>query len=262
MVHEELLKVLGQLPHLETLSLCTDNMEEWEYDESPLAVSDDSFPSLRHLYLYGLDESAMSRVCKVPPLFHHLVKDNGRSDVAVTCLGQNSPHVEELTILPRGDNGLFFISRPTLDKFKRMPLRYLRLGDFIFSGGYEESDDEGDEGANNPSDRFESHQRGESHWKNLLSSVPQLEELHLERKPLDPQLLQLIALGLPNLRLLVFGDLDLKKVKSSGKANPVAAQPITLRGYSYFWCQKLFNRNLPSEEHIYNAAKFVARPTN
>ncbi|KAG8773735.1 hypothetical protein FRC12_002335, partial [Ceratobasidium sp. 428] len=62
-VHEELLKVLGRLPHLETLSFCTEWEEQWEYDESPLAVSDDSFPSLRHLNLYGLDESAMSRVC-------------------------------------------------------------------------------------------------------------------------------------------------------------------------------------------------------
>ncbi|KAG8704026.1 hypothetical protein FRC09_003823, partial [Ceratobasidium sp. 395] len=155
--------------------------DKWEHDESPLAVSDDSFPSLRYLYLYGLDESTMSRVCKVPPLFRHLVKttiifdsqnfdenmeDNERSDVAVTCLGQNSPQVEELTILPMGNNGLFFISRPTLDKFKRMPLRYLRLGHFIFD---EENEEDGSDDGNVVA--HDQNNRPETEWQGLLAST-------------------------------------------------------------------------------------------
>ncbi|KAG8680974.1 hypothetical protein FRC09_017845 [Ceratobasidium sp. 395] len=272
MVHEELLKVLGGLAHLETLSLCTDPTEEWDYDESPLAVSNDSFASLRHLCLYGLHESTMSRVCKVPPLFRHLVKttiifedqcfdenlgDDERSDVAVTCLGQNSPHLEELTILPRGNNGWFVISRPTLDMFKHMPLRYLRLGHFTFDGVHiDEYNESEDEGVNDRGNRFESI------WQDFLASVPQLEELRLERQSFDPQLLQLIALRLPNLRLLVFGNLDLGKFKSSGKTKAVAVQPVTLRGHSYFRTRKSFWRDEhhdpPDEQTIYNAAKFVA----
>ncbi|KAG8782137.1 hypothetical protein FRC12_021199 [Ceratobasidium sp. 428] len=273
-VHEELLKALGQLPHLETLSLCTDFTEEWDYDESPLSVPDDSFTSLRHLYLYGLDESTMSRVCKVPPLFRHLVKttiifedqcfdenlgDDERSDVAVTCLGQNSLHLEELTILPRGNNGWFVVTRPTLDMFKHMPLRYLRLGHFTFGGVHIDEDESEDESTNNQGNRFESI------WQNFLASVPQLEELRLERQSFDPQLLQLIALRLPNLQLLVFGNLDLGKVKSSSKTKGVAVQPVTLRGHSYFRTRKSFWRDEhhdpPNEETIYNAAKFVAYHT-
>ncbi|KAG8692091.1 hypothetical protein FRC09_011459 [Ceratobasidium sp. 395] len=269
-VHEELLKVLGGLPHLETLSLCTEWDEEWEYDESPLAVPDDSFPSLRHLYLYGLDESTMSRVCKVLPLFRHLVgatiifedqcfdenlSDYERSNVAVTCLGQNSPHLEELTILPRGNNGWFVITRPTLDMFKHMPLRCLRLGHFSLGGDNEDEDDEsGGESARNPSNR------PEIKWQDLLASVPQLEELRVERQPLDPHLLRLIAHHLPNLRLLSFGNIDLGKVKYPEDAEAVAAQPITLRGHSYFWPKESYGSDdydPPKEETIHNAAKYI-----
>ncbi|KAG8739320.1 hypothetical protein FRC12_016363 [Ceratobasidium sp. 428] len=143
-VHEKLLEVLGRLPHLETLSLCSDFADNKEFDEIPLSVPNDSFPSLRHLYLYALYETTMSSVCKIPPLFSRPVKtiilfedqysdddmgDDERSDVAVTCLGRNSPQLQELTILPRGNNGLFIITRPILDTLKCMPLRYLRLGE-------------------------------------------------------------------------------------------------------------------------------------
>ncbi|KAG9121295.1 hypothetical protein FRC07_002790 [Ceratobasidium sp. 392] len=275
MVHQELLEILGRLPYLETLSLHTDWEETWEYDESPLEVPDDSFPSLKHLYLYGLDESAMSRVCKVPSLFRHLIQatiifedqdfdenlsDNKRSNVAVECLGQNSPHIQDLTILPRGNNGWFVVSWPVINAFKYMPLKCLRFGEVTFystADNDEGEEEEGDEsGANN------ANSLPDIHWEDFLASVPYLEELWLEQQELHPSQLPLFAAHLPKLKLLVFGSMELGYAEGSSDLadGHVAKQSITLRGWSYTkpWKVGLDGAYAPIQEDIIcNAAKYI-----
>ncbi|KAG9076126.1 hypothetical protein FS749_012129 [Ceratobasidium sp. UAMH 11750] len=285
-VHERLLEILGQLPHLETLTFCTDYAETWEYDESPLDVPDDSFASLRQLYLYGLDESAMSRVCKVSRLFRHLVtaviifedqcfdenmSDTSRSKVAVKSLGRNSPHLENLTIHPRGDNDPFVASWPVIDAFKYMPLRCLNLGEVYFDSDEdedgEEDEDEGDEQVEEAEDDTgdENEDRGTStqnrpavpEWEYLLSAVPQLEELYLERQQLWPGLLASFASELPMLRLLVFAHVRLDAVVTSldsGIRAGTATQLITLRAHSYFGSKVPYLDNA-----ISTAARFIFR---
>ncbi|KAG8737572.1 hypothetical protein FRC10_008051 [Ceratobasidium sp. 414] len=273
-VHEKLLQVLGQLPRLETLTLCADWAEIWEYDQSSLNVPDDSFVSLRHLYLYGLDESAMSRVCKASPLFRNLVtaviifddqdfdenmSDTIRSVVAVMSLDRNSPHLQNLTIHPRGNSRPFITSWPVINAFKHMPLRRLNLGGTYFDSGTSSEEDERDEededkgGENEDRDASTQSHPTEPKWEHLLSAVPQLEEFYIEQQQLLPGQLALFASHLPILRLLVFGHVRLEdeKLPFSNICVGTATQPVTLRAHSYFGSQQL------PDEAISTAARCV-----
>ncbi|KAG9116038.1 hypothetical protein FRC07_007499 [Ceratobasidium sp. 392] len=117
-VHSELFESLGQLPYLEILSLRANKEEHWTNVGEDINVPDDSFPSLRHLDLDAVDEFTICRICKVVPLFHNLISasiifrndfgdeffdDYGRSNIATTCIGANSPHLERLTVLQDAD---------------------------------------------------------------------------------------------------------------------------------------------------------------
>ncbi|KAG9076023.1 hypothetical protein FS749_012250 [Ceratobasidium sp. UAMH 11750] len=275
-VHEELLVVLGQLPHLETLKFCGDWVETWEYHDSVLDVPGESFVSLRHLHLNGLDEFTMDSVCNASPLFQHLVtaviifedqrwdenrSDIARSKIAVQSLGQNSPHLENLTIHPRGDYAPFVASWPIINAFKYMPLRCLNLGE-VYLDNYEE-DEEDEEDDEDEDERGENEARGTStrnrpvgpEWKDFLSAMPQLEELYLERAHPAPGELALFASHLPMLRLLVSDHVRLEDVKlPSNNAVRVGAatQPVTLRAHSYFRYQNPCSGNM-----ISNAARFI-----
>ncbi|KAG8784442.1 hypothetical protein FRC12_018708 [Ceratobasidium sp. 428] len=107
LVHEPLFDSLSQLPHLDTLCLCSDDSERKGGDLCSLVASGDSFSSLRRLQLWELNEFVMSQVCKVAPLFRHLVTamirfklqydrdidEIERSKIAFASLGRNSPHL-------------------------------------------------------------------------------------------------------------------------------------------------------------------------
>ncbi|KAG9121712.1 hypothetical protein FRC07_002237, partial [Ceratobasidium sp. 392] len=269
-IHQELLEVLGKLPHLETLSFLNDrNDSVQEPDWTPANVSDECFTSLRQLYLYGLGHDVASWICKVPALFRHLVKavvvvrlehiwetmsDAQLSDVAMECLGRNSPHLQDLTVYTRGSSGCFAVSWSTIDKFKHMPLRRLEFGHISFNpelnvGGDEDGDEGGDTQTPNTIPRIK--------WQDFLSAVPYLEELHLQREQLEPWQLPLFASHLPKLRLFAFGIIDLYDTghPSDGTGWHPATQPIVLRGQSFFSLlisvQKCV---LPDMEIISNAA--------
>jgi hypothetical protein len=132
-VDKRLIQDLGRLPRLESLSLVSDWSREWPVNGDPITVSDDSFPSLQNLVLYGLDQFTVSRICDVRPLFRHLVRvniiyedantagawsDRKRSQVSAECLGQNTPCLTDLTILPRGNKGNFVFSWAIIEAFR------------------------------------------------------------------------------------------------------------------------------------------------
>ncbi|KAG8715439.1 hypothetical protein FRC09_016615 [Ceratobasidium sp. 395] len=212
LVHNELLVALGQLPRLETLSLCSDRKDQMpEHEQNILDVPNDSFASLRHLYLHRLGQNTMSCVCRVSALFHHLVTfaiifesnplgrdaiNAERGSIATQSLGQNSPHLLGLSIHTRIGRGRFTVPWSTIDKFRCMPLRYLDLNAITF-----------DPDSNLNRAKAESETGGTDGpeggllkvgWKDLLSSVPHLEELHLLREPFKLHELQLMRPTSPN----------------------------------------------------------------
>ncbi|KAG8773698.1 hypothetical protein FRC12_002374 [Ceratobasidium sp. 428] len=235
-LQNELFRVLSQLPYLETLSFRADESQAQENYDEAINIPEDSFPSLRHLNLYQLNESPMSRLCKVPQLFRHLtsavivfegkphysgrlvVYRVNRSEVSITSLGANSPSIERLTLLPDGDcTSCFEVSWSAINAFKFMPLRYLSVGSVKLGFG---------SGSGDPQNR-------EPVWEDLLAAVPQLEELRMETKRMTVDELQLLGSLLPKLRLLVFWQIDLSAVGQPPEMIK-ATQSITLRSWSFF----------------------------
>ncbi|KAG9076053.1 hypothetical protein FRC06_009741, partial [Ceratobasidium sp. 370] len=176
-VDKELLEVLGRFPPLETLTLHTDWAETWQSDRIPLDVPGGSFV---------LDEFVMSRVCKVPPLFRHLV-------TAVIIFDDQSFDEHEQYHSFERSNDPYVASRPVIEAFKYMSLRRLNLGEVNFDSGRardeddeDEEDEEDDEGNAGEDEGEETEGRDASAqnrpakpgWEHLLSTVPELEEIY------------------------------------------------------------------------------------
>ncbi|KAG8720207.1 hypothetical protein FRC09_009932 [Ceratobasidium sp. 395] len=279
LVHDKLLEVLGQLPRLETLSLCSDG-RDWvsEHQHNMLDVPSDSFTSLRHLYLHRLNQSTMSCLCQVSALFQHLVTFvvsfesnfliNGeisnaeRAGIAMQCLGQNSPHLQNLTVRTRAGDGRFAAPQSTIDKFRCMPLRYLELDGISFDlDPYLDRAESEREAGDIDISRGQLLRAG---WENFLVSVPHLEALHLTQDMFELWVLELFASHLPKLRLLC------GRFSLSGMAEPYSrsdwhpgTQPMILRGRLFISQSQLFDSPPPlTAEQISNAARFVARRTD
>ncbi|KAG8700911.1 hypothetical protein FRC09_005666 [Ceratobasidium sp. 395] len=254
------------------LSLRADKSQLQVDDQNPIRIPDDSFLSLQHLDLYQLNEYAISRICNIAPLFRHLISVSiifkgkrsysgtyfsdriNRSEVAVACLGANSSHVERLTVLPNGFYPTEFkLSWSTIDKFKHMPLKYLRVGAVNLSPN---------SGSNT---NIEGPQiDGPHRWEDFSIAVPQLEELHMDTKHVSLDELRLLGSWLPKLRLLVFWQVDLRQaVLSTETIN--ATQSIIIRSWSYFGANLVgqFRYGFwaacrpDTESTICNAARFV-----
>ncbi|KAG8723006.1 hypothetical protein FRC09_005141 [Ceratobasidium sp. 395] len=266
-VLQELFLALGQLPHLETLSLRADESQVQKHLDDPIIVPDCSFPSLRQLDLYQLYASAIARICVIAPLFRRLVSASiiykgkpsshgfqfshrfNRSEVAVTCLGANTPHVECLTVLPEGEcSSEFLVSWSIVDKLRLLPLKYLRVG-----------------GINLKLDVNSRHLGNDRPtWEDLLTAVPQLEELHMDTCYIGLNELRLIGSRLPELRLFVFWQVMLQEAGQRWRAAGTTTQPIVLRSWSYFGGDRV-NEDFPSwhprlptdQSEVYAAARFL-----
>ncbi|KAG9125596.1 hypothetical protein FRC07_006942 [Ceratobasidium sp. 392] len=227
---QELFNTLGQLPHLETLSLHSDALQPMPHESAKITISDDLFLALRHLELRGMHDSVIQRLC-ASPLFHRLVKasiifldhthgeepldHHTRSKLIAQCFGANSSRIVDLTLLTvnAGNEGFSPVAPDILVTFEQMPLRRLRLGTFPMKYWLLED--------LNP----------EIKWHEFLVTVPRLEELHLELHILKSSYLPLVASMLPNLRLLVLRHIEFDKMEeSTGRA---ATQPITIQCSSY-----------------------------
>ncbi|QRV78158.1 LRR receptor-like serine/threonine-protein kinase [Ceratobasidium sp. AG-Ba] len=197
-IHPQLIQTLSKLPSLETLAFRTDQQEHWAPAGAVGVLPDDAFPSLRHLTLYRVGESDVSHLWQIPQLLRQLdttevvfgdhqegplMDDTQRSDIVLRSLADHSPHIQRLTVLPRGYRGQCSISDLAIQSFERTPLKYLRLGSFEFDLAADSADEP---------------------WLKFLSAVPHLEELHIERESLLAQTVFWIASMLPKLRLLTF----------------------------------------------------------
>ncbi|KAG8744289.1 hypothetical protein FRC10_010452 [Ceratobasidium sp. 414] len=260
-VQSNIFQALGQLPHLESLSI--KSLGASLPTEDSITIPDNSFPCLRRLALHGLCDSVVARVCEIASLFRRLVtaeiiycdqcydgsEENLRSSFVIKSLGQNSPHIQDLTICSRGSYGEFVVNLPVIDAFKYMPLKRLKLGEIIFDSSGEENEDDPGSHVDNPGTAAQ--------WTSLLTTVPQLEELRLEGQDLKPEHLRLIASLLPDLQLLVLGSVKLIEI-----AEPFdevhAPQPIVIRSRSYFRSQVYHEvGRAPDNTAVYRAARFV-----
>ncbi|KAG8773528.1 hypothetical protein FRC12_002490 [Ceratobasidium sp. 428] len=265
-VHSDVFEALGQLPHLENLVLRSSGAMLPTKD--PITVPDKSFPCLRALSLYGLDEDPIVRICKITPLFRHLVSaeiitdyyshedypgDYERSKVAVESMGENSPHLRNITIHPRGNFGSFVVSAYTINAFRCMPLTSLNLGMIDFDTG--------------PNSSSSGHDlaRGYSptaQWTTFLATVPQLEQFYIEQQELEAKYLWQFATHLPNLRLLVIGGTTFDGTEEP--SNEIqASQPILIRTrlqLSSQMSQSFLDRTLPNTS-VPVVARFVISST-
>ncbi|QRV93403.1 hypothetical protein RhiJN_21421 [Ceratobasidium sp. AG-Ba] len=214
-VNAEMLGMLGQLSNLERLTL---RSSETKYGlDKPIVVSNDSFPSLRYLSIYALHDRAIEQICNIPQLFRHIVSFNvvfaadifnnlsaynRRCITSFKYLGQKSPNLVDLSVRPRGHKSQFMLHQMHINAFMCMNLRQLSLDSVNFGSLT------GDEDVAT-SDGFPEH-----HWTLLLSSLPQLEELYLERERIPPKGLRVFAALLPRLQLLLFERTELDRVKA------------------------------------------------
>ncbi|KAG9105299.1 hypothetical protein FRC07_009414, partial [Ceratobasidium sp. 392] len=182
--------------------------------------------------------------------FGEVFGEEKSSAVVIQCLGQNSPHLQDLTVYPDGDSGHFVITWATIDAFKHMPLRRLRLRKTCMDCSF---DQEGE----NDEHKALGDRSNDPNWKDFFASIPCLEVLELAGQCICPPYLGLLASSLPWLRLFVFGEVEFDDVKQpSAKANRrPATQPITLRGRIYFTPGE--EDFVPDAEHISNVAMFV-----
>ncbi|KAG8679711.1 hypothetical protein FRC09_018778, partial [Ceratobasidium sp. 395] len=210
---QELFEVLGQLPRLEVLSLHNDESRVTSGEQAEIWISDGWFPGLRVLEFRGIKDTAIRQIRNASSLSRRLERaniifrdieildsllfNNPRSRLAVHFFGVKCLHLVDLTLLtPRATAYLSLSFSEALNMLKQMPLRRLRLGrlllrpwgsaenlnsDYRFSGG------PGDLGLE---------------WRDFLTAVPHLEELHLEAQRLRSSRLPLLGSMLPNLQVL------------------------------------------------------------
>ncbi|KAG9114673.1 hypothetical protein FRC07_007618, partial [Ceratobasidium sp. 392] len=207
-VNHTVLQALGRLPHLEILELLWDQLDQSHDDIAPVDLSDDSFPSLRKLYLNCNSQLIVAKVCNTPLFFRNLhvasisfrirdvdkplISDLERQTYAVFSIGHNNLRITHLTI---NLHGWFAPSWSIVDLLKQMPLRYLNLSAVVFGPADHES-------------KWYLEPPPVCHpsvgWHDLPAAMPLLEELHLGNRSFHAKNLPVFASMLPHLRELQF----------------------------------------------------------
>ncbi|KAG8699616.1 hypothetical protein FRC09_006506 [Ceratobasidium sp. 395] len=146
---EPALRVLGQLPHLKSLDVYGID----ELEETSVELSNDSFPSLRSLYLHSLSPIDAGGTLKITQMVRALtllridlnIEDLIHTDVdheiwqameEFFSLLLNAPHLTDLWIDldSNGDLGeAIAIDKFDLGALQRLPLKRLRLGQMCLS---------------------------------------------------------------------------------------------------------------------------------
>ncbi|KAG8784445.1 hypothetical protein FRC12_018711 [Ceratobasidium sp. 428] len=151
-------------------------------------------------------------------------EDHERTTAAIASIGDNSPHLKDITIYPRGHEGYFVVTLPVVNSFECMSPTHLDLGMVIFNPQEvgRDWDYEGDEITQNSSDLAQ--------WTALLSAVSGLQELRLERQRLWWVHFELFASLLPNLRLLATDSVTF----GESRMEVNASQSILIRSWPCF----------------------------
>ncbi|KAG8795735.1 hypothetical protein FRC12_010580 [Ceratobasidium sp. 428] len=235
---ETLFQVLAPLPRLQSLSLVSDHSQALPQVNSPVTLSDDSFPALQHLTLLGLNPKIVMRVYGLPQLFRRLISakvtyedlsydgsesDDLRSAYAMNCFSHGCSHLTDLTILIEGDNGCFGLFRRFIFTFKQLPLRHLRLCavdlnphlDYVYS-----SQDKLEQAGLENNDP-------QVTWEEFFTALPRVEELHLMNVFYVEDLV-ILADSLVKLRYFAPYSIEISETidVSSVATRPAATQPL------------------------------------
>ncbi|KAG9120577.1 hypothetical protein FRC07_003874 [Ceratobasidium sp. 392] len=244
-VDEKSFQALGQLPHLENLSLHADRYQPaGAARRDSMTLVESSFPRLRHLALYGANESVLSPLPSLLPLFrnletaiitckgdYHRVPGNLRQPLlqVVQALSQHSLYLTDLTVsIVRESEWYFELFWPIVTAFKQMSrLKCLKLGRLILNPEVHPSEHDPTTGIQNNSPKIT--------WSHFFDAVPNLEELDLQLQSLKLHELRTVAAMLPRLRLLILWNVVQNSVMqassptASSTNQPVAIQPIIIR---------------------------------
>ncbi|KAG8726712.1 hypothetical protein FRC12_023154 [Ceratobasidium sp. 428] len=235
---QALFQAFGRLPHLESLSLASDDTQALPRGHDAVTLSGGSFPALQHLALRDINPWIVQRVYDSPQLFRRLVSAvityedldyDGcegyelRSIYAMKCFSHDCSRLTDLTIITRRIGTRFSLFRPFLAIFKRMPLRRLRLCRVDLNP---EIDDE---------DHIEETEmkenRPEITWEEFLATVPHLEDLQIGNRIVTQDLVAFAHL-LPKLRLFAAHTIKVVKAEDASTRSS-AAQPIVIRSRNY-----------------------------
>ncbi|KAF8593325.1 hypothetical protein BDV93DRAFT_516654 [Ceratobasidium sp. AG-I] len=144
MLNPDTLRLLGDLPHLESLgaysvSIDEEGDEDADEVESPIAsltLPEHSFPALRHLEIDHVPATVVSKIWQTPPLVRNLVSvkvqftpsDTALLDnlICVICRGSPQTTNLELDLSQIQDVEL---SSTVMEHFQRLPLRRVRIRD-------------------------------------------------------------------------------------------------------------------------------------
>ncbi|KAG9119828.1 hypothetical protein FRC07_004945, partial [Ceratobasidium sp. 392] len=244
-VDEKSFQALGQLPHLENLSLHADRYQPAgaaRYNSMTLVES--SFLRLRHLALYGANESVLLPLPSLIPLFRNL------ETAIITCkvdynygpghlrqpllqvvqvLSKYSSYLTDLTVMIASESGWYFeLFWSFIAAFKRMSrLKCLKLGRLILNPEVHPSEHDPTTSIQNNSPKIT--------WSHFLDAVPNLEELDLQLQSLNLHELRMVTNMLPRLQMLVLWNVVLKSVPQVPSPTAlstdqrIATQPIVIR---------------------------------
>ncbi|KAG8714674.1 hypothetical protein FRC09_017372 [Ceratobasidium sp. 395] len=179
-----LFRAFGRLPCLESLLLVSDCSQAVPDRDSPVILSDDSFPALRRLQLRRFHPDVITRVYDSPQLFRRLVSaeitydDDDcdgykgytlRSAHIMKCLSHGCSNLANLSLFTNGSRGSFCVFRRFIPIFRQLPLRRLRLCgvDLNPELSYFAGDEDLEE--NDP----------KVTWEEFFAALPHLEELDL-----------------------------------------------------------------------------------
>ncbi|KAG8773899.1 hypothetical protein FRC12_002253 [Ceratobasidium sp. 428] len=237
-----LFQAFARLPHLGNLSLVSDHTQTLPRSRSIVTLSDDSFPTLRHLTLRGLNPTIITRVYNLPQLFRHLASvkityedlsydgyesDNLRSAYAMRCFKRGCSSLTDLTIFTEGHGGDFCLFRRFIPIFKRLPLRRLELCHIDLDPELDDFEDGVEEARLKENDP-------EVTWREFLTALPYIEELDLNN---SFGIQDLVVFGelLPKLRYFAPHGLELDDSKNTSEvdARSTATQPIVICAYEY-----------------------------
>jgi hypothetical protein len=199
MLHPAVFVALSKLPFLESLALRSTGNAGSHYT---YALSESSFPALKHLELYKLEPGIVQELCNLQPLLKQLTKvtvffpvhvsqywgmsTEERFDTTIGVMARHSPHITNLTYNTEWDHSETYLSMAFVNTLQCLRLQILELECIIPTT--------------------------ECGWDQLLPVLPYLEELRMPVQEINLEELRLFATHLLNLRLFEFDELSLESM--------------------------------------------------
>ncbi|KAG8708026.1 hypothetical protein FRC08_000152 [Ceratobasidium sp. 394] len=224
-LQSDTLSFLGNLPSLESLVLYGSATSESIIQ--PVLECETAFPALKHLELHHLDARLTTNLCSLKPLVSSLtsavvrfpfiqkrdwnVGDRDPPQATISAFSLLSPQLASLTIILQGGSHTITLNPPTIEAFRRLPLRLLELSAASLAPGVS--------------------------WNDVLATLPGIEVLRLSCS-VEFQALEAFSQSLPRLRHLELRFINFEPMQSIQDSVHQATSvsndtPICLEGELY-----------------------------